>query len=206
MIAGTAVMQCPALCQVSLRKPSRAHLRRAYALRPRPSYASRREQPRESRAAGITGRMRPRPPGSRRCGVAASLASFGRKPYGRGGCRAQLPRHRPAAGPRRNAPDPTPHEQDQAVTLMPGADRRMKVTATGTGTPRIVQVGPSSVKGTPKILSNRFEIGSSGPTLERRSRSLCRPSGPDGEGQARGQARNARGEPHIAQVRYQLNP
>ena len=35
--------------------------------------------------------------------------------------------------------------------------------------------------------------GSSGPTLERRS--LCRPSGPDGEGQARGQARNARGEP-----------
>jgi hypothetical protein len=29
--------------------------------------------------------------------------------------------------------------------------------------------------------------------LERRS--LCRPSGPDGEGQAEGQARNARGEP-----------
>jgi hypothetical protein len=30
-------------------------------------------------------------------------------------------------------------------------------------------------------------------TLERRS--LCQPSGPDGEGQARGQARSARGEP-----------
>ena len=43
------------------------------------------------------------------------------------------------------------------------------------GTLRIVRAGPSSVKGT--------------------RRSLCQPSGPDGEGQARARPRNAHGEP-----------
>jgi hypothetical protein len=36
------------------------------------------------------------------------------------------------------------------------ANRRAKGHSRRAGTPRIVQVGPSSVKGTPKILSNRF--------------------------------------------------
>jgi hypothetical protein len=88
-------------------------------------------------------------------------------------------------------PDAVPHEQDQAVTLAPSAPiAARKVTATGAER-RIVQVGPSSVKGTPRSFLTASQKGSSGPTLERRS--LCRPSGPDGEGQARGQARNARG-------------
>ena len=49
-------------------------------------------------------------------------------------------------------PDAAPHEQGQAVTLTPSAPIAVrKVTATGTGTPRIVQVGRSSVKGTPPL-------------------------------------------------------
>ena len=64
---------------------------------------------------------------------------------------------------------------------------------TGDGTPRIVRAGPSSVKGTRRSFLTAPQKRSPGPTLERRS--LCQPSGPDGEGQAGGQARNARGEP-----------
>ena len=73
------------------------------------------------------------------------------------------------------------------------ADCRTKGHSHGAGTPRIVRAGPSSVKGTPRSFLTAPQKGSSGPTLERRS--LCQPSGPDGEGQARGQARNAHGEP-----------
>jgi hypothetical protein len=85
-------------------------------------------------------------------------------------------------------PDAVPHEQGQAVTLAPSAPIAVqKVTDTRTETPRIIQVGPSSVKGTRRSIITASQKGSSGPTLERRS--LCRPSGPDGEGQTRGQAR-----------------
>ncbi len=49
------------------------------------------------------------------------------------------------------------------------ADRRMKVTATGTGTPRIVQVGPSSVKDTPRSFLTASQKHISGPTLKRGS-------------------------------------
>ena len=59
-----------------------------------------------------------------------------------------------------------------------------------TGTPRIVRSGPSSVKGTPRSFLTASQKRSWGPTLERRS--LCQPSGPDSEGQAKGQARSAR--------------
>jgi hypothetical protein len=55
------------------------------------------------------------------------------------------------------------------------------------------RIGPSSVKGTTRSFLTASQKGSSGPTLERRS--LCRPSGPDGKGQARGQARYTRDEP-----------
>jgi hypothetical protein len=58
------------------------------------------------------------------------------------------------------------------------------------GTPRIVRVGPSSVKGTRRSFLTASQERSPGPALERRS--LCRPSGPDGEGQTRGQAGSAR--------------
>jgi hypothetical protein len=75
-------------------------------------------------------------------------------------------------------PDAAPHEQGQAVTLAPSAPiAGRKVTATGTERRALSRSAPPASWG----------------ALERRS--LCRPSAPDGEGQARGQARQAHGEP-----------
>ena len=165
---------------------SRAHLRRATPTAGTGN-ASWRKQPGESRTAGgpvISGKRRR---GSRRCGAAAFAAPFGRKPYGATNCRAHLPPTPAAAGPavtprcRATRAGPGHHARAEC------ADRRAKDHSHRAGTPRIVQVGPSSVKGTPRSFLTASQKGSSGPTLERRS--LCRPSGPDGEGQARGQAR-----------------
>ena len=131
--------------------------------------------------------------GSRRCWAAAFAAPFGRKPYGATSCHARRPRHRPqpvpAVTPRCRATRAGPGRHARAEC----ADHRAKDHSHRDGTPRIVQVGPSSVKGTPRSFLTASQKGSSGPTPERWS--LCRPSGPDGEGQARGQARTARGEP-----------
>ena len=171
--------------QLSL-QTSRAHLRRAT-----PYGRNRlRELARatgETRAAGgpvISGKGRRE---SRRCWAAAFAAPFGRKPYGAASCRARLSRHRPQ-------PVPAVTSRCGATRAGPGrhgraecADRRAKGDSHRDGTPRIVQVGPSSVKGTRRSFLIASQKGSSGTALERRS--LCRPSGPDGEGQARGQAR-----------------
>jgi hypothetical protein len=112
--------------------------------------------------------------------------------------RDELPR---TAAPAPAQPVPAVTPRCRATRAGPGrharaecADRRAKGHSHRAGTPRIVQVGPSSVKGTPRSFLTASQKGSSGPTLERRS--LCRPSGPDGKGQARGQAPDARGEPH----------
>ena len=82
-------------------------------------------------------------------------------------------------------------EASRRVRRSPGECHRHRA-----GTPRIVRAGPSSVKGTPRSFLTASQKRSSGPALERRS--LCQPSGPDGEGQARGQARmraaNLRGQ------------
>ncbi len=131
--------------------------------------------------------------GSRRCGAAASPASFGRRPYGRGGCRARLPRHPPqpvpaVTSPMRRGAVGVGRHASRRVRRTPGESHRHRA-----GTPRIVRGGPSVVKGTRRSFLTASQKRSPGPTLERRS--LCRPGGPDGEGQARGQARNARGEP-----------
>jgi drug/metabolite transporter (DMT)-like permease len=84
-------------------------------------YTSRRQQPRKRRAAEVTGRRQPGRPGSRRCGAAASLASFGRRPYGRGGCRTRLPRHWPPPVPAVTPPDAAPHGQ-----VRPSPSRQMR--------------------------------------------------------------------------------
>jgi hypothetical protein len=127
---------------------SRAHLRRA-----RSDGRSRASR------AGASSRGKVRRPGrpvvsgqgyqgTRRCGAAASLASFGRRPYGR----ELLPRTAappPAAtGPRRNDPDAARHERDQAVTLAPGAPIVVRMSQRPAGTPSIFHVGPSTRKGT----------------------------------------------------------
>jgi hypothetical protein len=112
--------------------------------------------------------------------------------------RDELPRTAVPAPGRSRVPAVTP--RCGATRAGPGrharvecADRRAKGHSQRVGTPPSVQVGPSSVKGTRRSFLTASQKGSSGPTLERWS--LCRPSGPDGEGQARGQARNALGEP-----------
>jgi hypothetical protein len=64
--------------------------------------------------------------------------------------------------------------------------------STEAGTPRVVRGGPSSVKGTRRSFLTAPQKGPSGPALER---CLCRPFGPDGKGQAGGQALQARDEP-----------
>jgi hypothetical protein len=128
----------------------------------KPRLASWREKPgRMSGRDGPDGAARSA--GSRRSGAAASLASFGRWPYGRGGCRARRPRHRPQPVPAVTSPVPR-----QASRTRPPRSRQVRRSPGGShsrwaGTPRIVRVGPST-------------------------RSLCQHGGPDGEGQARGQA------------------
>jgi hypothetical protein len=154
-----------------------------------------REQLR-GRAARVTRRKRLRfNRGSRRCGAAASLASFGRWPYGHGGG----PRTAPPVTGRLRSP-PYPAAAPAITTARPTRSRQMRRSAGGchsqlAGTPRIVRAGPSSVKGTRRSFLTASQKRSSGPTLD--PGDLCQPSGPDGEGQARGQARSARGEPLI---------
>ena len=170
---------------------SRAHLRRA-APTAGTGYASWREQPGERAARGpvISGKGRR---GLAVAGRQLSPRPSGGSPTARRAAPHGLPRHRPqpvpAVTPRRRATRAGPGRHARAEC----ADSRAKGHSHRAGTPRIVQVGPSSVKGTRRSFLTASQKGSSGPTLERRS--LCRPSGPDGEGQARGQARNARGAP-----------
>ena len=113
----------------------------------------------------VTGDKRQGSPGSRRCGAAAFAAPFGRKPYGATSCRARLPRHRPqpvpAVTPRCRATRAGPGRHARAEC----ADRRAKGHSHRAGTPRIVQVGPSSVKGTPRLFLTASQKRSSDPPL-----------------------------------------
>ncbi len=62
------------------------------------------------------------------------------------------------------------------------------------GRPRIIRAGPSSVKGTRRLFLKPLRRNDlQDPPLS--AGDLCQPSGPDGEGQAEGQARCAHGEP-----------
>jgi hypothetical protein len=96
-----------------------------------------------------------------------------------------------AACPRRNVPMPRYTSRTRPSRSHQVCRSPYKVTVTGPERRAIVRVGPSSVKGTRRSFLTASQKRSSGPTLEHR-RYLCRPSGPDGEGQARGQARSAR--------------
>ena len=106
---------------------------------------------------------------SRRCGVAASAAPFGRKPYGATSCRTQLTRHRPQLVPAVTPPSPrhtcrTKPSRSRHLRRSPYEDHSHRP-----GTPRIIQVGPFSVKGAPRSFLTASQKGSSGPALERRS-------------------------------------
>ena len=67
---------------------------------------------------------------------------------------------------------------------------------------RIVQIGPSTRKGTRRSFLTASQNRSAESIFGTHAcaRSLCRPGGPDGKGQARGQARSARGEPSSMHV------
>jgi hypothetical protein len=106
--------------------------------------------------------------------------------------RADAP-HPAAARTRRNAPWVMRSASWPGRSLRAKCANRCERSQRRGGMPRIVRAGPSSVKGTPRSFLTASQKRSSGPTLERRS--LYQPSGPDGEGQAKGQARNARGIP-----------
>src|SRR5689334_8923105 len=69
-----------------------------------------------ARAAGMTGHQRAGPSGVSPLRAAASLASFGRELLSR-----TAPPPPAATSPRRNAPVPAPHEQNQADMLTPSA-------------------------------------------------------------------------------------
>ena len=168
---------------------SRAHLRRA---RPTAQAATARTgaSNRRGMSSRVTRRRRPGSPGSRRCGAAAFAAPFGRKPYGATAAARGTPVTRPCRSPPYG---PMPRQRTRArPSACAGRDRVRKGHSHRDGTPRIVQIGPSSVKGAPRSFLTASQKGSSGPTLERRS--LCRPSRPDGKGQAEGQAQDARGK------------
>jgi hypothetical protein len=116
----------------------------------------------------------------------------------RGGCRARHPGDRPPAVPAESRCRARQHH-DQAVNVAPSAPGAMKMSQPAGRNAAHCPCRPLHPQGHPKILSSCSaktapQKASSGPTLG--ARSLCRPGGPDGVGQARGQARNARGEPH----------
>jgi hypothetical protein len=110
--------------------------------------------------------------------------------------RGPLPAVRALHPPRRVLPrlrivGPSLRELAEAIVLAPGAlGARRKVTGDRAGTPRIVRVGSSSLNGASHPRCAR--------TCLRRAvdpGDLGRPCGPEGEGQAVGQALPARGEP-----------
>ena len=164
---------------------SRAHLRRAGPDGPAVSSEDGREQPR-GRAARVTRRRRPGfTRGSRRCGAAAFAASFGRRPYGA----AAAAHGTPVTGRLRSPPYPA--AAPASTTARPSASRQVRrsredVTATGAERRALSGLAPPA--------STVLRIPLRGTRLRRAvdPGDLCQPSGPDGEGQARGQAQGAR--------------
>ena len=107
--------------------------------------------------ARVTRRRQPRfTRGSRRCGAAAFAASFGRKPYGRGGCRARLPGDRPPAVPALPPRSRAREQQDQAVNQAPGAPIAEKMSQPPGRNAAHCPGRPLQRQGHPKLVSNRF--------------------------------------------------
>ncbi len=129
--------------------------------------------------------------GPRRCGAAAFAASFGRKPYGAAAAAHGIPGDRPPAVPAVSRCRACQHH-DQADAHAPGAPEAVKMSQ-GAGPER------RALSGLAPPASTVLRIPLRGTRLRRAvdPGDLYQPSGPDGEGQARGQARSARGEPRL---------
>jgi hypothetical protein len=147
---------------------------------------------RGGRAARVTRRRRPEfNLGSRRCGAAAFAASFGREPYGAAAAAHSIPGYRPPAVPAVSRCRARQYH-GQEVTLAPGAPGAVKdVTAT--------RAERRALSGLASPASTVLRIPLRGTRLRRAvdPGDLYQPSGPDGEGQATGQALKARGEPLV---------
>ena len=94
-------------------------------------------------------------------------ASFGRKPYG-----AATAAHRGPVTGRLRSP-PYPAAAPASTMARPSRSRQVRQSpgrchSRRAGTPRIVRVGPSSVKGTRRSFLTASQKRSSGPALERR--------------------------------------
>ena len=180
---------CLELVVTTLFTASRAHLRRGGPDGPGREQRERARTVERERAARVTRRRRP---------------GFTRVPPLRGGSfrrvlrtqalrRGELPRTAPPVTgclrsppyPLPRPPAPRPGRQHRAKC----ADRRKDVIATGPERRALSGLAPPT--------STMLRIPLRGTRLRRAvdPGDLCQPSGPDGEGQARGQARNARGEP-----------
>ena len=140
----------------------------------------------------MAGRSGPGHRGPRRRGGGSFAVPFGRKPYGAAAAALGFPGTGPHPVPAVH-PGPAPAKVARPSPRARYASRRVKDQSHRAGLPRIVRGGRGSdVKGTRRSFLTAPQKGSPGPTLERRS--LCRPGGPDDEGQAKGQARSARGK------------
>jgi hypothetical protein len=116
-------------------------------------------------------------------------ASFGRKPYGAAAAAHGTPGDRPPAVPAVSRCRARQHH-GQAVNIAPSAPVTGE-NAAAAGAER------RALSGSAPPASTVLRIPLRGTRLRRAvdPGDLCRPSGPDGEGQARGQALWARGEP-----------
>jgi hypothetical protein len=115
-------------------------------------------------------------------------ASFGRKPYGAATAAHGTPGDRPPAVPAAFRCRARQHHGQGRRARAGCADRREDVTASGPERRALSGLAPPA--------STVLRIPLRGTRLRRAvdPGDLCQPSGPDGEGQARGQARSARGE------------
>jgi hypothetical protein len=114
-----------------------------------------------------------------------------------GGCQSRGPADRAVSRQPETAPadsEVRPDPRPDPTPTPPGNQGSRAEALSTSSLPRIVRAGPSSVKGTRRSFLKPLRRNDlQDPPLS--AGDLCQPSGPDGEGQARGQARNARGEP-----------
>ena len=124
--------------------------------------------------------------GSRRCGAAAFAASFGRKPYGAAAAAHGTPGDRPPAVPAVSRCRARQHH-GQAVILAPDAPVAGKMSQPTGPERRALSGSAPPASRAPEVFLTASRNDLRDPPLS--AGDLCRPSGPDGEGQARGQAR-----------------
>jgi hypothetical protein len=122
-------------------------------------------------------------------------ASFGREPYGAAAAAHGTPGDRPPAVPAVSRCRARPHQRPGRQRR---AERRENVTATRAERRALSGLAPPASRAPEDRFQPLRRNDLQDPPLS--AGDLCQPSGPDGKGQARGQARNARGEPSTSRT------